>query len=735
MNDDSVSIAESFGPRPSQYNERQHTTGPAMSGALTGGGGHRGANHQEGSNWEHDEVHSNINRTPPLGSDSGSCAQCAAEESAPTDTTRGNNTPGPVYAQAPATYNSVGSGPQPYPPASGASVAAGPAARPRPSQQQFVPGAYPSPAGYGPGVAAGPGVSQLYTPVSMSNPSMYSQPQQPMQPDRQQYGGGPPTSNMNMPAPGAQYQQSPSPPQQQPQNQQGQQPYTTGNSSNSSLYGPQSGSQAPRQETVNSTYYGPGGGGNVSSGSRQNTINIQSESSGFSYNNSLNTAANTAANAAAGGGINNASIVSSVLPGPYNTSGNVQQQNAGYAQSNYAPSLGGVSAYDANQASTQPMYITEDPPTSTDRMGKAGKIALGALAAGAVAYGVHELVDHHISPDNEKKSGKLQEIERQRREAEARRRREEEEMRRREEYERWRREEENRRRQQEALNMQYQQQQYQYQQQQQHQQQQQQHQQHQQHQQAYASQAYAPRPQRADSVGSHHSHHSNEGTFAPPAPFGRPPYTYNPNDVRHPDPTRNSENSGTPQTYPELRQGPSDPVIKIGTIVALKHAMTGRFLHSDRSHSTVSGSNQQLVYGHRSNADENDLWQVLPANRDIPVPGSIVAYGTQIRLRHLETGRHLHSQYTFKDRMGNNEVSAFGDQTLSDEYDHWVVERWNEGAYGQTWKSTDTVVLRHYVSGMVLHSHDVMLREHVQSVVCTGNGTSENAKWRLALSK
>ncbi|KAJ2752774.1 hypothetical protein H4S06_003865 [Coemansia sp. BCRC 34490] len=605
----------------------------------------------------------------------------------------------------------------------------------------------------------------MYTPVSMSNPSIYNHQQQPPPPQGQYGPPGP--NNAAMPAVGPQYQQ----PLQQ---------YPPGISPDSSLYGGQTGSQLnggiPRQETSSGVYYGPGLNGMANANGNSNykaPPNMQSESSGFSYNNSFNTAANTAANAmvtggGAGGGVNNASVISSVLPGPYNTTaggvtggiGNTQQQHTGYSQSTYAPSVGGTSVYERPGNQT---YMTDDMPTTTDRVGTVGKIALGTLAAGAVAYGVHDLVNNHIlsdSSEKEKEKRKRQETERLRREAEARRKREEEELRRREEYERWRMEEDNRRRQQEAMNAQYQQQQQQQRPQSQQQQQQYPYQQnpyqqqqqqmqppqnpYQQQQQMQQQQAYAnSQPQRPGSVGSqnsHHSfnsHHSGDGgaTFVPPAPFGKPPYSYNPNDVRFPDPTRSSENSETPKTYPELRQNPSDPVIKIGTIVALKHSMTGRFLHSDRSHSTQSGSNQQLVFGYRSNPDENDWWQVLPANRDTPVPGSIVAYGTQIRLRHVETGRHLHSQYKFKDRMGNNEVSAFGDQTISNENDHWVIERWGEGAYGQTWKATDTVVLRHYVSGMALHSHDVMTGDDTQSVVCTGIGSSENARWKPMLTK
>ncbi|KAJ2781784.1 hypothetical protein GGI18_003680, partial [Coemansia linderi] len=204
-------------------------------------------------------------------------------------------------------------------------------------------------------------------------------------------------------------------------------------------------------------------------------------------------------------------------------------------------------------------------------------------------------------------------------------------------------------------------------------------------------------------------------------------------DVRHADPSRSSDNSPTPHEYPKLH-GASDHVIKIGSIISLKHNMTGRFLHTDRSHSTSTGSNQQLVFGFRWNSDENDWWQVLPANHDVPVPGSVVAFGTQIRLRHVETGRHLHSHYNYHEgRSGQNEVTAYGDSMRSDENDHWVVEKWGEGAYGQTWTQDEVIVLRHYVSGMALHSHDIMISEDVQSVTCFGRGDEENDKWRVQL--
>ncbi|KAJ2321859.1 hypothetical protein GGI00_006004 [Coemansia sp. RSA 2681] len=330
---------------------------------------------------------------------------------------------------------------------------------------------------------------------------------------------------------------------------------------------------------------------------------------------------------------------------------------------------------------------------------KAGIAALGVAAIGAAAYGIHEYRENKEEEEAEERRKEQEaEQEKQRNEDEARRKREEEERRRRQD------------------------------------------QQGSSHQQGGGgggwNQQPVPSTDSAYGGGGHftkpqpHYQGSSDG-FCPPAAFGRPPYSFQQDDVRNADPSRNSENSPTPHEYPKLH-GASDHVVKIGSVIALKHNMTGRFLHTDRSHSTNTGSNQQLVFGFRWNPDENDWWQVLPANRDVPVPGSVVSFGTQIRLRHVETGRHLHSHYNYHEgKSGQNEITAYGDSMRSDENDHWVVERWGDGGYGQTWNSSEVVVLRHYVSGMALHSHDIMISEDVQSVTCFGRGSEENDKWRV----
>ncbi|OLY83087.1 Stromal cell-derived factor 2-like protein [Smittium mucronatum] len=198
-----------------------------------------------------------------------------------------------------------------------------------------------------------------------------------------------------------------------------------------------------------------------------------------------------------------------------------------------------------------------------------------------------------------------------------------------------------------------------------------------------------------------------------------------------------SNGSATPREYPMLRQNANDPEIRIGTVVALKHNMTGRFLHSDSSKISLSGSNQQMVYCHRWNISENDWWQVIPANHDVVPPGQKVTYGSVIRLLHVSSSRHLHSHTNFFcPKTKQNEATCFGDLDYSDSNDHWVVERYgSDKKHGEIWKSNEVVVFRHQQTGLTLHSHDILYSEDVQSVTAFGDGHEENDKWRVFLTQ
>ncbi|PVU87473.1 hypothetical protein BB561_006314 [Smittium simulii] len=213
--------------------------------------------------------------------------------------------------------------------------------------------------------------------------------------------------------------------------------------------------------------------------------------------------------------------------------------------------------------------------------------------------------------------------------------------------------------------------------------------------------------------------------MAPPA------YGHSRNSSRD---SRNSNHHTSPHEYPILYHHDGDTHMKIGSVIALKHNMTGRLLRTDRDMMTSTGSNQNLVYCHRWNIEDYDKWQVIPQNKHAPPPGSPITYGTTVRLRHLETKRHLHSHQNFHCPMtGQNEITAFGSPNYSDDNDHWIVERWGDGGYGQNWSSDDIVVFRHASTGNTLHSHEVFYSDDVQSVTCFGPGREENDKWRVKL--
>ncbi|OLY79570.1 Stromal cell-derived factor 2-like protein [Smittium mucronatum] len=232
----------------------------------------------------------------------------------------------------------------------------------------------------------------------------------------------------------------------------------------------------------------------------------------------------------------------------------------------------------------------------------------------------------------------------------------------------------------------------------------------------------------------HHRHNENRDNERSQS---NQPNQQNNNQTNSVPPFVTSQGSATPREYPMIRQNANDTEIRIGTVLALKHNMTGRFLHSDSSKISLSGSNQQMVYCHLWNTDDNDWWQVIPANQDVIPPGQKVTYGSVIRLLHVSSSRHLHSHTNFFcPKTKQNEVTCFGDLDYSDSNDHWVVER--HGAdkhYGEIWSSNEAVVFRHQQSGLTLHSHEVMYSENVQSVTAFGDGHEENDKWRIYLTQ
>lgn len=94
-------------------------------------------------------------------------------------------------------------------------------------------------------------------------------------------------------------------------------------------------------------------------------------------------------------------------------------------------------------------------------------------------------------------------------------------------------------------------------------------------------------------------------------------------------------------------------------------------------------------------------------------PVEFVKHGDVVRLVHAQTGRNLHSHpLAAPITKTMNEVSGYGNTTIGDENDHWVVEVIDDIVTGSTEKIktlTTRLRLRHKLSGCLLRSHNVIL--------------------------
>lgn len=103
----------------------------------------------------------------------------------------------------------------------------------------------------------------------------------------------------------------------------------------------------------------------------------------------------------------------------------------------------------------------------------------------------------------------------------------------------------------------------------------------------------------------------------------------------------------------------------------------GGLLHSHIQTYPVGSQQQQVTCYHYK--DENNEWVVTPTWEDPPLSPDgelrFLKHGDQLRLVHHSTGRNLHSHNVVAPVSKlNNEVSAYGNATVGDSNDYWVVE-------------------------------------------------------------
>jgi dolichyl-phosphate-mannose-protein mannosyltransferase len=154
---------------------------------------------------------------------------------------------------------------------------------------------------------------------------------------------------------------------------------------------------------------------------------------------------------------------------------------------------------------------------------------------------------------------------------------------------------------------------------------------------------------------------------------------------------------------------------------------------------------QITLYPHR---DTNNDWLITNAtaegNPDIAwesLPIHYLEHNTRIKLKHLITGKRLHShdiRPPVSDVDFQNEVSGYGMHGFDgDGNDDWYVEiEHGDSGDSESWKRVRTLRtkfrLRHAFTGCYLFSHKVKLPEwgfEQQEVTCNKNAVKANSLW------
>lgn len=160
----------------------------------------------------------------------------------------------------------------------------------------------------------------------------------------------------------------------------------------------------------------------------------------------------------------------------------------------------------------------------------------------------------------------------------------------------------------------------------------------------------------------------------------------------------------------ELSKSPID--VAYGSVVTLKNnAFGGGLLHSHPQTYPVGSKQQQVTCYHHK--DMNNDWVFVKTNNSDSDGGSIsfVRNGDELRLMHVYTGRLLHSHLVEAPvTKGDFEVSGYGNHTIHDPNDLWVVEF--SGSGDKTLHSLSTQFrLRHKTLGCYLKAKNTHLPE------------------------
>ncbi|KAF9583487.1 hypothetical protein BGW38_009351 [Lunasporangiospora selenospora] len=129
--------------------------------------------------------------------------------------------------------------------------------------------------------------------------------------------------------------------------------------------------------------------------------------------------------------------------------------------------------------------------------------------------------------------------------------------------------------------------------------------------------------------------------------------------------------------------------VTCGSSVKISNEKSGVRLHS-HSIPYGSGSGQQSVTATPTKDDPNSLWLVMAQDGHTCNRGESVPCGATIRLKHVNTKKHLHSHHHSSPMSGGLEVSAYDG---SDSGDDWTIECVNKSA--KFWMRESDIRLKH----------------------------------------
>ena len=161
--------------------------------------------------------------------------------------------------------------------------------------------------------------------------------------------------------------------------------------------------------------------------------------------------------------------------------------------------------------------------------------------------------------------------------------------------------------------------------------------------------------------------------------------------------------------------------IAFGSKLTLKNmGWGGGLLHSHVQTYPVGSNQQQVTCYHYK--DSNNEWTITPSWEEPLVdrngPIRYLKHGDIVRLVHESTGRNLHSHsIPAPITKLNNEISCYGNATIGDQNDYWVVEviddlhRGTREKFERIHSLTTRLRIRHMASGCYVSAANKPLPE------------------------